>query len=108
MFCEKIGVFLKNQCNDQIFAITSSSLSKKRQNFRPIFLRKYLKIKTPVPSVHEHSSVEYSPNLATLAAMQLKAASRKAMAAKRGRQPPKQGCQMVYFQTINANFVSFL
>jgi hypothetical protein len=34
LFCEKIGVFLKNQCYDQLFAKTSCSLSKKRQYFR--------------------------------------------------------------------------
>jgi hypothetical protein len=32
-FGEKIGVMLKNLCCDQIFAKTSSSLSKKRQYF---------------------------------------------------------------------------
>jgi hypothetical protein len=37
IFGEKIAVFLKNQCYDQFF--NSSSLSKKRQNFR----RKYFK-----------------------------------------------------------------
>jgi hypothetical protein len=36
-------VFLKNQCFDQIFAKSRSSLSKKRQYFRQIFRRKYLK-----------------------------------------------------------------
>jgi hypothetical protein len=30
---EKNGIFLKNQCSEQIFAKTSSSLSKKRQFF---------------------------------------------------------------------------
>jgi hypothetical protein len=39
IFGEKIGVFLKNQCHDQIFATSSSSLSKKRQYFRQIFRR---------------------------------------------------------------------
>jgi hypothetical protein len=37
IFCQfsaKIGVFLKNQCYDQIFSKTSCSLSKKRQYFR--------------------------------------------------------------------------
>jgi hypothetical protein len=32
-FRRKIGVFLKNQCYDQNFAKTSSSLSQKRQYF---------------------------------------------------------------------------
>jgi hypothetical protein len=40
-FCQfsakKIGVFLKNQYYDQIFAKTSCSLSKKRQYFRYFF-----------------------------------------------------------------------
>jgi hypothetical protein len=34
IFGEKIGVFLKNQCYEQIFAKTSSSLSK-NANFSP-------------------------------------------------------------------------
>jgi hypothetical protein len=38
---KQIAVFLKNQCYDQIFAKSSSSLSKKRQYFRKIFLLKY-------------------------------------------------------------------
>jgi hypothetical protein len=36
------GVFLKNQCSDQIFAYFSFILSQKRQFFRWIFRRKYL------------------------------------------------------------------
>jgi hypothetical protein len=43
IFCEKIGVFLKNQCYDQNFAYFSFVLSQKRQFFRRIFRRKYLK-----------------------------------------------------------------
>jgi hypothetical protein len=39
IFGEKIGAFLKNQCYDQIFAKSSSSLSKKRR----FFWRKYFK-----------------------------------------------------------------
>jgi hypothetical protein len=42
IFGEKIGVFLKNQCYDQYFSKTSSSLSKKTPIFSPIFWRKYL------------------------------------------------------------------
>jgi hypothetical protein len=34
IFRQKNGVFLKNQCYDQIFAKNKSSLSKKRQYFR--------------------------------------------------------------------------
>jgi hypothetical protein len=34
---KKFGVFLINQCYDQIFAKTSSSVSKKRQDFRRNF-----------------------------------------------------------------------
>jgi hypothetical protein len=34
IFGEKIGDFLKNQCYDEIYAKTSSSLSKKGQYFR--------------------------------------------------------------------------
>jgi hypothetical protein len=40
---EKIGVFLRQQCYDQILAKTGSSLSKKLQYFCKIFLQKYLK-----------------------------------------------------------------
>jgi hypothetical protein len=47
IFGEKFGVFLKNHCYDHIFAKTSNSLSKKRQNFRQIFRRKYF-TKSPI------------------------------------------------------------
>jgi hypothetical protein len=40
IFCEKIGVFLKDQCYDQNFAYFSFVLSQKRQLFRRIFRRK--------------------------------------------------------------------
>jgi hypothetical protein len=40
---EKIGVFLKYQCYDQLFSKFSFVLSQKRQFFRKIFRRKYLK-----------------------------------------------------------------
>jgi hypothetical protein len=43
IFCEKIGVFLKNRCYDQNFAYFSFVLSQKRQFFRLIFRRKYFK-----------------------------------------------------------------
>jgi hypothetical protein len=43
IFGEKIGAILKNQCYDHNFAKSSSSSSKKRQYFRHIFGRKYLK-----------------------------------------------------------------
>jgi hypothetical protein len=43
IFVAKIGVFLKNQCYDQNFALFSFVLSPKRQFFRWIFWRKYLK-----------------------------------------------------------------
>jgi hypothetical protein len=43
IFGEKIVVFLKNQCYDQSLAKTGCSLSKKRQHFRQMFWRKYLK-----------------------------------------------------------------
>jgi hypothetical protein len=48
IFCEYIGVFLKNQCNDQIFAQSSFALSKKRQ-FLPFFGENIFKIITSVP-----------------------------------------------------------
>jgi hypothetical protein len=38
VFCEKIGVFLKNQCYDQVFSYFSFVFSQKRH-----FWRKYLK-----------------------------------------------------------------
>jgi hypothetical protein len=37
IFGKKIGVFLKNQCYDQIFALFSLVLSTKRQFFAKIF-----------------------------------------------------------------------
>jgi hypothetical protein len=40
---KKIGVFLINQCHDEIFAKFSFVLSQKRQFFRQIFWRKYFK-----------------------------------------------------------------
>jgi hypothetical protein len=40
IFCEKIGVFLKNQCYDKICSKTRSSFSKKRQYFRQMFRKK--------------------------------------------------------------------
>jgi hypothetical protein len=43
IFGEKIGVFLKNQCYDRNLAYFSFVLSQKRQFFRKIFRRKYLK-----------------------------------------------------------------
>jgi hypothetical protein len=39
IFCEKNGVFLKNQCYDQIFALFSFVLSQKRQFFRQNFAK---------------------------------------------------------------------
>jgi hypothetical protein len=40
---KKIGVFLKYQCNDKLFPKFSFVLSQKRQLFRKIYQRKYLK-----------------------------------------------------------------
>jgi hypothetical protein len=54
---EKISVFLKNQCYDQIFAKSSSSSSKKRQYFRKNFRRKCFKYQT---SVHGMAQSTYS------------------------------------------------
>jgi hypothetical protein len=42
IFGEKIGVFLKNKCYDQNFALFSFVLSQKHQ-FLPILWRKYFK-----------------------------------------------------------------
>jgi hypothetical protein len=54
-FCQfsakKIGVFLKIQCYDQIFAKTSCSLSKKRQFVRHLFGENILKTITSVPGI---------------------------------------------------------
>jgi hypothetical protein len=47
---KKVGVFLKNQCYDQNFAYFSFVLSQKRQFFRWIFRRKYLKNHNIVPT----------------------------------------------------------
>jgi hypothetical protein len=43
IFGEKIGVFLKNLCYDQLFSKFSFVLSQKRRFFRKMFRRKYLK-----------------------------------------------------------------
>jgi hypothetical protein len=43
IFCEKIGVFLKNQCYDQNFALFTFVFESKRKFFRWIFWRKYFK-----------------------------------------------------------------
>jgi hypothetical protein len=43
IFGEKIGVFLKCQCYDQLFSKFSFVLSQKRQFFCKIFRQKYLK-----------------------------------------------------------------
>jgi hypothetical protein len=52
IFGEKNGVFLKNQCYDQIFAKGSSSLSKKANIFAKFFVENILKIITSVPGSH--------------------------------------------------------
>jgi hypothetical protein len=52
IFGEKNGVFLKNQCYDNIFAKNSSSLSKKRRFFRRKIRRKYLKNRNIGPWSH--------------------------------------------------------
>jgi hypothetical protein len=49
IFGEKIGVFLKNQCCDKIFAQFSFVSSQKRQFFADFFGENILKIRTPVP-----------------------------------------------------------
>jgi hypothetical protein len=53
VFChfsaQKIGVFLKNQCYDQIFAKTSSSLNKNANIFAKFFAKNIFKIITSVP-----------------------------------------------------------
>jgi hypothetical protein len=48
IFGEKIDVFLKYQCYDQLFSKFSFVLSQKRRFFRKIFRRKYFKIITSV------------------------------------------------------------
>jgi hypothetical protein len=50
VFGEKFGVFLINQCYDQIFSKSSSSLSKKiANNFAKFFGENIFKIITSVP-----------------------------------------------------------
>jgi hypothetical protein len=57
-FCEKIGVFLQNQCYDPNFTKKhSSTLNKKRQFYRKCFGRKCFKIITSVPSPFRSCSV---------------------------------------------------
>jgi hypothetical protein len=48
IFCEKIGVFLKNQCYDQILAYFISVLRQKR-HFRQKIVENIFKIITSVP-----------------------------------------------------------
>jgi hypothetical protein len=50
-FGEKIGVFLKNQCYDQMFAKFSFVLSQKRQFFAEFFGENISKIITSVPGL---------------------------------------------------------
>jgi hypothetical protein len=65
IFCDKIGVFLKNQCYDQIFAKTSCSLSKKTPIFSLNFSAKIiLNIITSVPDYPDSERGE--PTLITL------------------------------------------
>jgi hypothetical protein len=59
IFGEKIGVFLKYQCYDQLFSKFSFVLSQKRQFFRKFFRRKYLKNHNVGPEVTR--SGEFSP-----------------------------------------------
>jgi hypothetical protein len=55
---EKIGVFLKYQCYDQLFSKCSFVLSQKRQFFRKNFRRKYLKNHNIGPRLGEFSHNE--------------------------------------------------
>jgi hypothetical protein len=57
IFCDKIGVFLKNQCYDQNFALFGFVLSQKRQFFRKLFCENILKIITSVPCQHTGAAV---------------------------------------------------
>jgi hypothetical protein len=50
IFGEKIGVFLKNQCCDQIFAQFSFVLSQKRQFFADFFGENIFKNQNTGPS----------------------------------------------------------
>jgi hypothetical protein len=50
-FGEKIGVFLKNQCNGQIFAKIAVVLAKNANIFANFFSENILKIITSVPDV---------------------------------------------------------
>jgi hypothetical protein len=51
-FAAKIGVFLKNQCCDQLFTYFSFVLRQKRQFFAN--LRQFFIIKTSVPNFFEY------------------------------------------------------
>jgi hypothetical protein len=50
IFGEKIGVFLKSQCYDQIFAYFNFVSGQKRQFLAEFFSENILKITTSVPS----------------------------------------------------------
>jgi hypothetical protein len=65
IFGEKIGVFLKNQCNDQILESFSFASNKKRQFFRKIVRRKYLKNRNIGPGSIKHVLDIFSPFLAS-------------------------------------------
>jgi hypothetical protein len=59
IFLQKIGVFLKIRCYDQIFAKSSNSLSKKRQYFPlKISPKIFLKIVTSVPGQNISTNIQ--------------------------------------------------
>jgi hypothetical protein len=60
-FRRKMGVFLKKQCYDQDFEYFSFVLSQKRQLFRWIFRRKYLKNHNIDPRHGSYSMPGVSP-----------------------------------------------
>jgi hypothetical protein len=90
IFGEKIGIFLKYQCYDELFSKSSFVLSQKRQFFRKNVWRKYLKNHNIGPR-----------------AMDVRTRERTTSRMKHlgGR---CQGCQMVYFLTKNPNLGKFV
>jgi hypothetical protein len=61
IFCEKIGVILKSQSYDQIFAKTSSGLSKNVNIFTKFFGENILKITTSVPGTARRNEIRKQP-----------------------------------------------
>jgi hypothetical protein len=89
IFGEKISVFLKNQYCDQIFAKSSSSLSKNANILAKIFGKNVIRIITSAPGRAEEKSQDLLSFIYFLITLP---------PSLNGFPILKQGCQMVYFR----------